>query len=58
MNGAVIYATGRFLKRNVTVTELSRAEKGPMFHGHELHFINNSDKSQTFVFIGMRDTTL
>ena len=58
MNGAVIYATGRFLKRTVTVTELSRAEKGPMFHGHELHFISNSDQSQTFVFIGMLNMKL
>jgi hypothetical protein len=46
------------LKRNVTVIELSRAEKGPIIDGHELHFINDMDQSQTFAFIGMRNTKL
>lgn len=58
MRGAEIYATGRLLKqRNVTLMDLSRGEKGPVA-GHELHLINNADQSQTFAFVGMRNSKL
>ena len=49
---------GRTPEAKCTLVELSRAEKGPGIAGHELHFINNIDQSQTFALVVMRNLKL
>ena len=52
VRGAVLYATARMLKANVTLTELTWQQED-LVEGEQVQVTSNADQSRTFAFIGM-----
>jgi hypothetical protein len=57
VRGAVLYATARMLKANVTLTELTWQQED-LVEGEQVQVTNNADQSRTFAFIGMHQMKL
>jgi hypothetical protein len=57
VRGALIYATSKFLQRDVTVTRYHWGHQD-LVEGHQLQLTNNADASRTFVFVGMHEMKL
>lgn len=57
VRGALIYATSKFLERNVTVTRYHWSHQD-LVEGHQLQLTNNADKSRTYAFVGMHEMKL
>jgi hypothetical protein len=57
VRGAVLYATARMLKANVTLTELTWQQED-LVEGEQVQVTSNADQSRTFAFIGMHQMKL
>jgi hypothetical protein len=57
IRGAIVYATSRFLQRDVKMTRMLWAHED-LVEGIELQLTNNADQSRTFVFTSMRENKL
>ena len=57
MRGAVVYATSKFLQRNVKVTHLMWNSQ-QMVQGQEIQLTNNADESRTWASIYMHENRL
>ena len=57
IRGAIVYATSKFLERNVKMTRMLWAHQD-LVEGIELQLTNNADQSRTFAFISMRENKL
>jgi hypothetical protein len=57
VRGAIVYATSKFLQRDVKVTHLMWNSEA-MVQGQELQLINNADQSRTFASIYMHENRL
>jgi hypothetical protein len=57
IRGAIVYATSRFLRRDVTVTSL-RWNSQQMVQGQELQVTSNVDQSRTWASIAMHENRL
>src|SRR6267378_4966926 len=57
VRGAIVYATSKFLERNVKVTHLMWNSEA-MVQGQELQLISNADQSRTFASIYMHENRL
>lgn len=57
IRGAMVDATARMLKRNVTITSYMWNHQD-LVEGHQLQLTNNADQSRTFAFITMRENKL
>ena len=58
VRGAMLYATSKFLKRDIKVTHYMWNHHGSGNEVHELQFINNADRSRTFVSVYMHHNRL
>ena len=57
VRGAVLYATARMIKGNVTLNELTWQQED-LVEGNQVQVTNNTDQSRTFAFIGMHGLKL
>jgi hypothetical protein len=57
IRGAIVYATSKFLERNVKMTRMLWAHED-LVEGIELQLTSNVDQSRTFAFISMRENKL
>ena len=57
IRGAIMWATFKFLQRDVKVTNLLWSHED-LVEGNEIQLTNNKDQSRTFVFIAMRENKL
>jgi len=57
MRGAIVYATSKFLQRDVKVTHLMW-NSAALVQGQELQLTNNADQSRTFASIYMHENRL
>jgi hypothetical protein len=57
VRGAIVYATSKFLERDVKMTRMLWAHQD-LVEGIELQLTNNSDQSRTFAFVSMRENKL
>lgn len=57
VRGAIVYATAKFLQRDVKVTHLMWNSQA-LVQGQELQLTNNADQSRTFASIYMHDNRL
>jgi len=57
IRGAIVYATSKFLERDVKMTRLLWAHQD-LVEGIELQLTSNTDQSRTFTFISMRENKL
>ena len=57
VRGALIYATSRFLERNVKVTRYHWSHQD-LVEGHQLQMTSNTDQSRTYAFVGMHEMKL
>ena len=57
IRGAIVYATSKFLARDVKLTRMLWAHQD-LVEGIELQLTNNADQSRTFAFISMRENKL
>jgi len=57
IRGAIVYATSKFLERDVKMTRMLWAHED-LVEGIELQLTNNADQSRTFVFTSMRENRL
>ena len=57
IRGAIVYATSKFLERDVKMTRMLWAHQD-LVEGIELQLTSNADQSRTFAFISMRENKL
>src|SRR5436853_2853660 len=57
IRGAIVYATSKFLERDVKMTRMLWAHED-LVEGIELQLTSNVDQSRTFAFISMRENRL
>jgi hypothetical protein len=57
IRGAIVYATSKFLERDVKMTRMLWAHQD-LIEGIELQLTSNVDQSRTFAFISMRENKL
>jgi hypothetical protein len=57
IRGAIVYATSKFLERDVKMTRMLWAHED-LVEGIELQLTSNVDQSRTFAFISMRENKL
>ncbi len=57
IRGAIVYATSKFLQRDVTLTRLAWNSQ-QMVQGQELQVVNNADQSHTWASVYMHENRL